>query len=68
MSFGAPKMPKPAPTMAPSAITGETGQTYGPFARIRKRLASMYGRQSTILTSGGGAKSTTSPKKTLLGA
>jgi hypothetical protein len=38
------------------------------FSRMRKRMASMFGRQSTILTSGMGANSTRAPQKTLLGA
>lgn len=69
MSFSKPKMPKPPPVMAPSVITGDTSQFQrGPFARLRRRLASMYGKQSTILTSASGGRSQTLPIKTLLGS
>ena len=65
---GSPKAPKAAPFI-PSTITGETADFRGTaFARLRKRMASMFGRQSTILTTGSGTASPKAPTKTLLGA
>jgi hypothetical protein len=67
MSFKKPKIPAAPPVMAPSFISGETGIT-GAGARMKRRMQAMFGRQSTILTGGGGVYSPTAPTKTLLGA
>jgi hypothetical protein len=67
MSFKKPKPQAMPPMAAPSMITGETGIT-GAGARMKRRMQAMFGRQSTILTGGGGAYSPTAPTKTLLGA
>lgn len=63
-----PKIPKAPPIAPPAMVTGETAMNNSTFSRMRKRMASMFGRQSTILTSGMGANSTRAPQKTLLGA
>lgn len=65
--FGGPKAQK-APPIIPQTITGETSMQGTAFARLRKRMASMFGRQSTILTSAAGTSSPKAPTKTLLGA
>lgn len=65
--FSKPKVPKVPP---PQLVQlGETTQFQGgPMSRLRKKISSAYGKQSTMLTGGAGVQSPTNPGKTLLGS
>lgn len=67
MCMSAPKIPKPPPP--PPVVQDDSAQSQAAGNRERRRLASLYGRQSTILTGPTGAPGGTGATavKTLLG-
>lgn len=65
MCFSKPKIPTPPPP--PPVVTQDDAAVNQAGNRERRRLAAMYGRQSTVLTGPSGAAPGATQKKTLLG-